>query len=77
MDVLVTGGSGMIGGYVVRELMAHQHQVTIFQPQSAAAGGRPRLCRGYAQYRAIEGSEPGQRCYCASGGHPQSPELFA
>ena len=39
MDVLVTGGSGMIGSYVVRELIAHHHQVTIFSRSPQAPHG--------------------------------------
>ena len=39
MDVLVTGGSGMIGSYVVRELIAHHHQVTIFSRSPQAQHG--------------------------------------
>ena len=39
MDVLVTGGSGMLGGYVVRELVAHHHQVTIFSRSPQALEG--------------------------------------
>ena len=38
MDVLVTGGSGKIGGYVVRELQAH-HRVTIFSRRPRPADG--------------------------------------
>ena len=30
MNVLVTGGSGLVGGYVVRELLSFRHRVTIF-----------------------------------------------
>jgi nucleoside-diphosphate-sugar epimerase len=46
MNVLVTGGAGMIGGYVVAELVRSGHEVTAMdraQPREPVSGARYRI----------------------------------
>jgi len=45
MNVLVTGGAGKLGQWVVRELKAHQHHVTVFD-RRAAEGPADRVIVG-------------------------------
>jgi nucleoside-diphosphate-sugar epimerase len=63
MQVVVTGGSGRIGRWVVRELVAHGHQVTIFDkvaPSEVPAGVDYKLgeCENLGEvYDVLRGAE--------------------
>ena len=61
MKILVTGGAGMIGGYVVAELARAGHEVLVFdrgQPRNPVAGVR---------YRVGDHEDPGQVVEVCSG----------
>jgi UDP-glucose 4-epimerase len=62
MKVLVAGGSGFLGGYVVDELIDRGHQVTIFDINPPRAGVAARFVRGnildtQAVAAAVDGNE--------------------
>jgi UDP-glucose 4-epimerase len=62
MKVLVAGGSGFLGGYVVDQLIERGHQVTIFDVNPLRKGVRARFVRGnildtQAVAAAVEGNE--------------------
>ena len=50
MRLLVTGGSGFLGGYVLREAAARGHEVTALA-RSRAAAAKVRLARRAAGAR--------------------------
>lgn len=43
MSMLITGGAGDIGGYVVRELLANRHVIVVVDNRRAAFRAAPLL----------------------------------
>jgi nucleoside-diphosphate-sugar epimerase len=54
LRVLVTGGNGLLGGYVTRELISAGHQVTSFARHPAAVAGATSVIGDITQLQALQ-----------------------